>query len=185
MIEDTFGERIAGDTLRFRRHFRAPVERVWQALSSAEGISAWLGRPISIEAREGGAFEIAFNDEDRMNGRVLAIEANRLLVLAWREESDGAPLEHATTATDESVVSFALEAAPDGGTLLDFTHRYIREGEDMISLGAGWHAHLDALGAFVRTEAAVDLMARYHELRPAYEARLDQHRESSAAATPG
>jgi uncharacterized protein YndB with AHSA1/START domain len=186
MIEDTFGERIADDTVRFRRHFRAPVERVWQALISPEGIAGWLGRPIALEAREGGEFEIAFNDEDRMKGRVLAIETNRLLVLAWREEFDGVPSGHATKANDESVVTFAIEAKPDGGTVLDFTHRYIREGEKMISFGAGWHAHLDVLGAFVQGDAAVDLMARYHELRPTYAARLGpDRRERSAAATSG
>jgi uncharacterized protein YndB with AHSA1/START domain len=51
-------EPVGADTLRFVRHFNASSERIWQALATPEGIAAWLGHPVVIEAVVGGAFEI-------------------------------------------------------------------------------------------------------------------------------
>ncbi len=155
-----FGERLGEDGLRFERHFDAPPERVWKALVTPEGLGAWLGEATRIEAHAGGAFEIRFNDEDRMTGSVLEWETNRRLVLAWREGSD------------ESLVTFELAPGHAGGTSLVFTHVQVCPDDRIIGLFAGWHSHFDALEAVVAGRASPDRDALYEKLRPLYAARL-------------
>ena len=166
------GVRIGDDALRFERHLAASVDRVWIAITTPEAIAQWLGRPGVIEQRPGGTFEIRFNAEDGMNGRILTYEPQRRLVLAWREQTNGEPARHATRDDDESLVSFELAPAPSGGTTLIFTHRYIRPGEAMAGFGGGWHAHLDSLEALLDGKALPDRVALYERVLPSYQARL-------------
>jgi uncharacterized protein YndB with AHSA1/START domain len=166
------GERLGRDGLRFERRFAAPPERVWKALVTPEGLGAWLGDAVTLEPRAGGALVIRFNEEDRMNGTILEFEPQRRLVLAWREDSNGTASGHATREDDESIVTFELAPAGDGGTAFAFTHRYIRPGDPMIGFGAGWHSHLDALGAYLAGGESPDRTALYERLRPIYEGLL-------------
>jgi uncharacterized protein YndB with AHSA1/START domain len=170
--QSELGERVDAETLRFVRHFAAPVERVWRALTTPREIAEWLGRAVVIEPSVDGTFEIAFSDEDRMNGRILEIEPNRRLAIAWHETSNGASAPYATRDGDESLVSFDLAPDDAGGTILVFMHRYIRGGETMIGFGAGWHAHLAALAALIRAQPSVDRTVLYDNVRPLYAAQF-------------
>jgi uncharacterized protein YndB with AHSA1/START domain len=172
MSENEYGESIGEDTLRFTRRFDALLERVWQALVTPERLGLWLGR-ATVEARAGGRFEIDFDGENRMDGRILTLESPHRLVLAWHEISDGKASKHATSNNDESRVSFELSAHADGGTMLVFTHCRIRRGDGMIGFGAGWHAHLAALGAAINGSHMPDRDELYERLRGPYEARLN------------
>jgi uncharacterized protein YndB with AHSA1/START domain len=167
-----FGELLGEDTLRFIRHFDAPVERVWRAVVTPEGLRAWLAQVTALDARVGGAFELRFSDDDRMQGRILEFEPERRLVLAWYETSAGVSSEHTTPGHDGSVVTFDLAPAPVRGTDLVFTHRYVRSGDRMIGFGAGWHAHFDALAASLAEHPSSDRDDEYRRLRPEYELRF-------------
>jgi uncharacterized protein YndB with AHSA1/START domain len=164
-----FGKRVARDAIRYRRALLAPPARVWRALVTPSEVAQWLGTPVTIEARVGGTFEVRFNDEDRMTGRIVEFEPERRLVLIWHEESRGVPSGHATRADDRSEVTFELAPGAENGTELTFTHRFIRAGDRMIGFGAGWHAHLDALAALAEREPLPDRALAYERLRPAYE----------------
>jgi uncharacterized protein YndB with AHSA1/START domain len=83
------GERVGPDSLRFVRHFSTSNERVWQAITTPEGIAAWLGRVVALEAVAGGAFEVELTADTVMDGRVLEIEPPRRPAIRWHETSNG------------------------------------------------------------------------------------------------
>jgi uncharacterized protein YndB with AHSA1/START domain len=166
------GERAGADGLRFVRHFSTSIERVWQAITTPEGIAAWLGRAVTLEAVAGGAFEVELTADTVMDGAVLEIEPPRRLAIRWHETSDGVSLPYGTQIGDTSLITFELTPDAAGGTILIFTHRRIRDGEIMTSFGAGWHALLEALTALVADEPRVDVTTRYAELKPGYDARF-------------
>jgi uncharacterized protein YndB with AHSA1/START domain len=170
--ESEFGERIGSDTLRFVRRFIAPSADVWNAIATADGLAGWLGRPVALDVRAGGAFAVVLVEDDVMDGRVIACEPGRYLEIDWHESSDGRSLPYGTQAGHRSRITFELVPAEGGGTQLIFTHRYIHGGDIMVGFGAGWHAFLDALGALLGAAPAADGPTRYAELEPHYRARL-------------
>lgn len=153
-----FARRIDEDAIRFERTLAASPERVWRAITTPDDVAAWFGELATIEPFVGGRYVLHFNAEDRMNGTIVEIETNRRLVLTWRE------------GFDESLVTFELTLAENGGTTLVLTHRYVRPGEQTIGLGAGWHTHIDALEAWVVDAVHLDRAAAYEHVKPHYAA---------------
>jgi uncharacterized protein YndB with AHSA1/START domain len=89
---------------------RAPRE-VWQALTTAEGLSAWFGERANIDLRPGGAATMTFASGTTVHMRVERVEEPAVFAYTWRlpdlPESD----------PRRTYVEFTLE--PDGdGTLL-------------------------------------------------------------------
>jgi uncharacterized protein YndB with AHSA1/START domain len=138
------GERIAENAIRFERVLRAPMERVWHALTTPEGLAPWLGA-ATVDLRAGGAFVLDFG-ESEMRGRILTLEPPTRLVLSWQEWADGEVAEYGITPDFHSELSFELEPLPHG-TRLTLLHRLIETDEIMASFLGGWHAHLEALHA--------------------------------------
>lgn len=54
------------DTLVYERVYAHPIERVWEAVSTGEHLSAWLMPRVTVERREGGTatFTWGGTDED-------------------------------------------------------------------------------------------------------------------------
>ena len=100
--------------LRYERHLRHPLDRVWAALTEPEQIGAWLAE-ADLDLVAGGAVELrwlnAEDDGDRYaavaRGHVTALDPPHLLeldtdvhgVLRWelREEADGTGLTFMVT----------------------------------------------------------------------------------------
>lgn len=67
----------------------APVEQVWQAWTTRDGVKSFLGLDGEVEARPGGLFRVIYQPgaatpQARGNdGRVLAIEPMRMLSVTW------------------------------------------------------------------------------------------------------
>ncbi len=75
----TVPKRADGYQLRFERHLRHPVEKVWSALTTPGQLAQWLA-PGEIELSLGGRVSLAFTDGDSViDGRVSAIAPPRLL----------------------------------------------------------------------------------------------------------
>ncbi len=120
--------------VRFERHFKSPVERVWAAITDPEELSCWLA-DTEIELVEGGRFDLQFRlraDETRSFGRITAVVPNRLLEFTWYPDQLG-----------DSRVRFELTPTEEGCTLV-LTHRFPISYGVAETLG-GWHVHLDAL----------------------------------------
>ncbi|MET7443320.1 MULTISPECIES: SRPBCC domain-containing protein [unclassified Streptomyces] len=97
-----------------------PVEDVWPAVATAEGLREWLAGAVDLEPRLGGAARLGELGE----GRVTAWDVERVAEY---------------TAEERGRIRFHLEAAPDGGTTLRFTHE-TRSGPE-----PGWRARLERL----------------------------------------
>ncbi|HSJ72995.1 MAG TPA: SRPBCC family protein [Miltoncostaeaceae bacterium] len=146
--------------LRFERAYGARPEEIWAALTEAESIRRWLLAEAVLEPRVGGAFRLGWSGGEAAEGTVLAWEPPRLLEVEWAD-GDG-----------RSVLR--VEIAPSaGGAVLVLDHRDVPAGA-AVSMGAGWDAHLTALGEALegREEIAERWSRRYEALRPRYDELL-------------
>lgn len=124
--------------LRFERVLNAPLDRVWNAISTAEGITGWFTR-AELDARPGGSILFDFTQYgDRVyTFPVLKFKPPRLFEFQFNDHP-------------ENVVRIELF---DGGeqTLLVLTHRLHPEHDAPGTLG-GWHHHLDRLPSYLAGE---------------------------------
>lgn len=148
--------------VHFERRYDATPEELWSALTAPERLGRWLADVAELELRVGGRFLLRWREGDgtqETDGRVLALEPNRLLELNWTYPGE-----------PDSVARFELR--PDGdGTLLVLDHRGLPPSA-IAGYGAGWHSHLDSLDAHL-AGARADWSARFQDLGPAYEAQAD------------
>ena len=89
---------------------RAPLE-VWQALTTAEGLSAWFGEQASIDLRPGGAATMTFSGGMTVDMRIERVERPSVFAYTWRlpDLPDDDPRR--------TYVEFTLEPAGDGTVL--------------------------------------------------------------------
>ena len=75
--------------VRFERVYDHPVERVWQAVTDPDRMSAWFPSPeIAYEARVGGTITLAGDPyaEEAGAGRVTAWDPPRRFAFEWGED---------------------------------------------------------------------------------------------------
>src|ERR1700691_6116340 len=71
----------------------APVEKVWEAWTTCEGIKTFFAKGCNIELRPDGAFAMYFapdapeGSRGADNARILALQTDRMLSFSW----DAAP----------------------------------------------------------------------------------------------
>jgi uncharacterized protein YndB with AHSA1/START domain len=134
--------------LRFERHLRHPVERVWRALTEPGEIEAWLarsGRPMVA----GGDIELEWlnTDEDgkryegaHAHGTVTRFEPPHLI--EWDTDPHG-------------LLTWELAEAA-GETLLTFTCVVDLPDADATDNRAGWRVHLEFLEEWLDDGVRVD-----------------------------
>jgi uncharacterized protein YndB with AHSA1/START domain len=88
-----------------------PPTRVWAALTTSEGLSAWFGDRATIDLRPGGAARMTFKSGLTVDMRVERVEAPAVFGFTWRLPGLA---EHDPRRT---YVEFTLEALA-GGTRL-------------------------------------------------------------------
>lgn len=156
--------------LRFERHLKHPVEKVWDALTDPERRGEWLA-PGTVELRPGGRAELSFaTAPSTANGTVLrgsvrAVDPPRLLEYTWTTE-----------AGDEEPVRWELCPEADG-TRLVLTHTLRRPvaptgGLDVQNVAAGylagWHGHLDRLALLLAGRTTTYSLATWADLYVRY-----------------
>lgn len=140
--------------LRFERRLAHPVERVWQMVTTPEGLARWFpARPEFAALEAGCAMTFTFEQADidraveqgvedvplTSGGTIQQVDPPREFVFDWLGE----------------IIRFELE--PDGdGCRLVFTHTFDRDEAQAPKNGAGWHVCLDALAAALSGRAAPD-----------------------------
>jgi len=130
------------------RQFAAPLEAVFEAISTPAGITAWWGPdagPVlhaEMDLRVGGLYRARFRmldgTEHECNGRFLEVSPPDRLVMTWRwaggREAEG-----------ESRVQISLRAS-EGGTELTFTHSLLPDDEKTAAGHKdGWTGSLEKL----------------------------------------
>lgn len=131
--------------LRFERHLKHPVERVWDAITNPDKLALWLARftmelkmdaPVLVQFTNNCTLEdgvlVTDVEGDTSRGHITALKEGELIEYTWQWGTE--PV---------SVVRWELQPHGDGECLLVFTHQ--RLSQDFASVSAGWHVHLDML----------------------------------------
>lgn len=143
-------------SLTLIRRIAARPSIVFDALTTAEGISCWWGPdggPVLIaetDVRVGGSFRVRFRrldgSEHESSGEYLEVRRPERLVMTWRwldrREDDG-----------DSRVEIDLRPIPEG-TELTFTHSALPDEETRLSHEQGWGGALDKLVRHFQDAAA-------------------------------
>lgn len=127
---------MPGLTIRHEVLVRAPRRRVWDALTTREGLDGWFTQGAEVDARPGGAIRFRWREwgpqritaED--GGPVLeAVEPERF-VFRWHEDAE-----------DPTRVTFELEEHGSGTLLrvVDEGYPDTAQGKDrFMDCAAGW-----------------------------------------------
>ena len=174
-VRDTYADRfgaeatrdgrrtIEGDRqiIRFDRILRHPVEKVWDALTTPEGMRRWWQAEIDIEPHVDGCLKMYFPKFDhRMVGVITTFEPPHRFGFTWNESAAG----------EDSYVLFEL--SPDAaGTHLRLIHD-MQAGVEVVGFMAGWHWHLDGLDDAARGVATEWNQPRFDVLKMVYRMTL-------------
>ena len=142
-------------SLTLVKRVRARPSIVFDAMTTAEGISHWwgpdAGEPVLIaesDPRPGGRYRIRFRTNDGLehesSGEFLEVTPSRI-VMSWRWTAGGAD-------PGELRVEIALRAIAEG-TEITFTHARLHDEESRRSHEAGWTGAFDKLEAYLAGKA--------------------------------
>jgi uncharacterized protein YndB with AHSA1/START domain len=137
--------------LRFERHLRHPVPRVWQALTEPSELAQWFPAEVEIDLSVGGKITFAYRGFDvdpallPSDGVVTELDPPRLLAFTWGED----------------LLRFELTARTDGCTL-QFSHRFENRASAPRS-AAGWAVCLDSLTAMLDARQAENRWTEYFQ----------------------
>ncbi len=141
-----------GRTIRLRRTYDAPIDDVWDALTSPERIGRWF-LPVSGDYRLGGTYQF----EGNASGKIVACERPHRLKVTWVY---GEPASDA----DISELEVRLSAAGDESTVFELEHvaivpddRWAEYGPGAV--GIGWDQGLLGLSRHLRGESMDDAEA--------------------------
>jgi uncharacterized protein YndB with AHSA1/START domain len=168
-----YGQLIEPTVLKLERLLPGPVERVWRYITDNDLRRQWMAS--GDKTLEVGA-EVEFvwrNDEltdppgtrpddmsaeNRMVCRILELDPPRRLFMTWGEHSD-----------------VLLELEPKGNdTLLTVTHRRPPTRAALLSVSAGWHAHIDVLAAKLAGSRPAPHWDNWVQLRTEYAQRFPE-----------
>lgn len=109
----------------------APVEEVWEAWTTAEGIASWSAPAGYVELRRGGAWEAHFNP-DRPPGQrgsdaneIVDFDPRRLLVIRA-----GAPLKFPTVRAEKTMFYLTLTPVGSHHTLVQGMQTGWKDGSE-------------------------------------------------------
>ncbi|GAB3100435.1 SRPBCC family protein [Lysobacter terrae] len=176
MPEADYGVRTAPDTVRVERLLPGPIDRVWRYLTDADLRAQWLAGG-EMEARVGGHVELQFHnsgltdnddpppakyakyDDARMGGTITEFDPPRTLAYTWGEE--------------ESASHVRFELSERGQEVhLVVTHSRLGSRDGMLSVAAGWHAHLNILRDRMTDRTPAGLWRTHTKLEAEYAQRL-------------
>ena len=125
----TYVELDGRPAVRFVRSYPHPIERVWQAVTTPEGLARWFPSKVELELRAGGVVTYSGDPHiEDMTGRVLACDPPHYLALTWGGEE----------------LRFKLEPLADGGCR--FTLFDLLDARDAAARNAaGWDVCLSEL----------------------------------------
>ena len=145
----TVGDRFE---LRFRRELTHPVSKVWDAITTPEGLRAWFPFDIIGDRATGASLRFTFREgegED-FSGSMVAFDPPSVMELSWEGDE-----------------TLRLELAPSGtGCVLTLINRFDEVGKAARD-AAGWHACLDALSASL-DGTSVDTSTVWQAVHPEY-----------------
>ncbi|MBU4611418.1 SRPBCC family protein [Achromobacter sp. GG226] len=158
-------------TLILRRRLPGPIERVWSYLTRDELRRQWLaagvmtltaGAPFTFTWRNDTLSETrsprpdGIGEESRLESQIIAAEPPHRLAFTWEDGGD---------------VTITLQAQGEA-VLLTLTHRRFADRATLLGVAAGWHQHLDTLGAVLAGTPTPTFWAGWQQRHREYETRL-------------
>jgi glutathione S-transferase len=108
---------------------KAPIERVWEALTDAESIEAWMrSGDVAVDPRPGGSYRFFGGETVGIFTRVMRPHA---LEYSWRQAGWAAEWP-------DSVVAWDLRPAKGGATHVHLRHTAFPNETEAQSHDAGW-----------------------------------------------
>jgi uncharacterized protein YndB with AHSA1/START domain len=174
---EPYGTSTEAGLVRLERKLPGPIERVWEYLTDSEKRGKWFASG-PMELRPGGKIEFHFHNSElsahqeptperfkkveglKSNGRVIKCDPPKLLSFAWDEMSGG-----------ESEVTFELSERDDK-VLMVITHRRLRNRNEMVGVGAGWHVHVGILNDILNGRDLRPFWSTYEGLEKEYDRLL-------------
>lgn len=100
---------MANNTIKTERYYSHSLQKVWEAISKAEEISAWF---IKADFKAETGYQYTFTHENTViSGKVLEVDPPKKLIYTW-----------IVSGTEvETTVTWELEEK-EGGTLLKLEH---------------------------------------------------------------
>ncbi|MFO0596821.1 MAG: SRPBCC domain-containing protein [Myxococcaceae bacterium] len=160
---------VDGTALLARVEIRAPLERVFRAISTDE-VTKWWGSPamyqttsFTMPLEKGAKWKSAGVGADgsafHVEGTVLTVDAPRLLVHTWKPSWETGP---------ETTVTWRLDEIP-GGTRLSIKHTGFASRESCVAHGEGWERVMGWLGGFANApDARAAFFVRLIAPRPTF-----------------
>lgn len=132
---------------------RHPIERVWAALTTAEGLSRWFGSVAEIDLRPGGRAFFRWDDLGEESVATIAV-VDPPHRFAFRWAIEGLPEDDAL----QTLVDFTLEPVPDGTRLRLVESGFAQAADDVAQSARkansqGWDTELVDLGAYLDAAA--------------------------------
>ncbi len=133
-----------GRAIRLRRNYEAPIEDVWDALTTPERIARWF-LPISGDYRVGGNYQL----EGNAGGEILTCERPNKFRVTW-------VYGDVTDPASISELEVRLTPAGEGSTTLELDHTAVVPDEVWAeygpgAVGIGWDQGLLGLSLYLRT----------------------------------
>lgn len=172
LADSAYGELIDPTAVRITRMLPGPIDRVWRYLTDSGLRGQWLatgdmtlerGSSVELVWRNGELGDVhepppeGMSAENRMVCEVMRAEPPHMLVIGWGA-SDG---------------EVTFELRPQGSqVMLTLTHRRLPDRAKLLSVSAGWHAHLDILVARLDGTSPPGFWSNWTALMAAYDKRL-------------
>ena len=143
---------MPNDRIERQISIAAPVERVWEILTTPEHVSAWFcdNNPVTIDLRSGGVMNIDHGTGMSFPTRIDKADPPHYLAYRWASDFPGVLADD----TNSTLVEFTL--APEGeGTLLTLSESGFvalasgpADTSSYDSHSGGWTEKLKSLSAY-------------------------------------
>ena len=93
-------------------NFPVPRARVWDAVTTADGLSSWFSDRAEIDLRAGGKPVLDWNEYGKTDGVVEVVDPPNTFAFRWL--ASGVKPAEAFTPENSTLVTFSLESTDDG-----------------------------------------------------------------------
>jgi uncharacterized protein YndB with AHSA1/START domain len=152
----TFGLHMNTDSVEKKIEIRAPISRVWRALTDHAQFGQWFGvtldAPFAVGKSSSGLITHCGHENQKWAAVVQKMEPERLFSLTWHPYAVDPNIDYSKETP--TLVEFRLEATPVG-TLLSVKESGFdqipasRKAEALRKHDSGWAVQVAAIEAYV------------------------------------